>query len=349
MASLTAINVTSCSGNDGSITTTVSGGTTPYAYLWSNGASTDMITGLSVGTYTLTLTDANGCKKMATAPVIWTGAIPITVSNPLTEGFESTDTLPADWKLDNPDGDVSWQVVTTVAHKGSNSIGFNNCDGNGSGNSMAGTKDRFITAAYDFTNTTAKASLSFDFAYAVLKYKNQVLNDSLAVFSSTDCGLTWDLLYLKGGKDLSDLETSVPCWTPTDADWRTTNIELPMLAGKASVLFAFENRSSWGEWIYIDNINISAATAVEELNPFAAFKIYPNHASTSFNIEGTSAVKKIQYSIYNILGKEIKNGEIENYSGSFNEKIQVSNFSGGMYFIKFSDSKTTWTQKINIE
>ncbi|HMN04636.1 MAG TPA: PKD domain-containing protein [Flavobacteriales bacterium] len=50
-----------CAGNgDGSITATVTGGTQPYQYAWSNGASTPAISG-GAGTYTLNVTDANNC------------------------------------------------------------------------------------------------------------------------------------------------------------------------------------------------------------------------------------------------------------------------------------------------
>jgi uncharacterized protein (DUF2141 family) len=53
----------SCSGmNNGSIDLTVNGGVVPYAYLWSNGAITQDIFNLAVGNYSVTITDANGCK-----------------------------------------------------------------------------------------------------------------------------------------------------------------------------------------------------------------------------------------------------------------------------------------------
>ncbi len=54
-------NVSCFGGNDGFLGTLASGGTEPYAYNWSNGASTRNITGLSAGTYNLTVTDAFGC------------------------------------------------------------------------------------------------------------------------------------------------------------------------------------------------------------------------------------------------------------------------------------------------
>jgi len=51
-----------CFGNTtGSINLTPSGGTSPYTYLWSNGSTVEDPTGLSAGTYQVTVTDANGC------------------------------------------------------------------------------------------------------------------------------------------------------------------------------------------------------------------------------------------------------------------------------------------------
>ncbi|MEO6904193.1 MAG: T9SS type A sorting domain-containing protein [Bacteroidia bacterium] len=349
LANLTTTSVSSCSASDGSITSAISGGITPYTYLWSNGLATNSISGLDIGSYTLNVTDANGCQKIASASVTLSSAIPIGISTPLTEGFENSTNLPSGWTLDNPNNDAEWQIVTTVSHTGSNSIGFDNCDGNGAGADMTGTKDRFVTGAYDFTNTTSTANLSFNIAYAVLKYKNQTRSDSLAIYSSTDCGGTWNLLYLKGGANLSDISTSISCWTPTAADWKTENIALTALAGKPNVIFAFENRSNWGEWLYIDNINITAVTGIETMNPLATFNVYPNPASTLFTIEGTSTTDKIHYTLYNIIGIEIKSGEIRTDGNFFSEKIPVTDFSRGMYFIKLSDKKNTCTKKLKLK
>lgn len=51
----------SCDQTDGSVSASVSGGTAPYTYLWSNGATTVSISALDSGTYTLTVIDAQGC------------------------------------------------------------------------------------------------------------------------------------------------------------------------------------------------------------------------------------------------------------------------------------------------
>ncbi|MCX6258913.1 MAG: T9SS type A sorting domain-containing protein [Bacteroidia bacterium] len=54
-------NVSCAGGTNGSITLTVSGGTLPYSYYWSNGATTKDIYNLGGGYYSVTITDANGC------------------------------------------------------------------------------------------------------------------------------------------------------------------------------------------------------------------------------------------------------------------------------------------------
>ena len=54
-------DATSIGGADGTVSGIATGGAAPYTYLWSNGEITANITGLTAGTYSLTVTDANGC------------------------------------------------------------------------------------------------------------------------------------------------------------------------------------------------------------------------------------------------------------------------------------------------
>jgi hypothetical protein len=50
-----------CPNNNGSVNINVSNGTPPYSYAWSTGATTQDITGVASGSYTLTVTDNAGC------------------------------------------------------------------------------------------------------------------------------------------------------------------------------------------------------------------------------------------------------------------------------------------------
>ena len=60
----------SCRGGaDGSLEALIDGGTSPYRLRWSDGSSQPILGGLPIGTYAVTVTDANGCTFETTATV----------------------------------------------------------------------------------------------------------------------------------------------------------------------------------------------------------------------------------------------------------------------------------------
>jgi hypothetical protein len=72
------VNPTCNGATNGSITYTISGGTGALTYLWNDGVTTQNRTGLGAGTYSLTITDANGCQGFLTRTLTAPSAITIT-------------------------------------------------------------------------------------------------------------------------------------------------------------------------------------------------------------------------------------------------------------------------------
>jgi hypothetical protein len=88
-------NVSCYGAHTGTATASPTGGCQPYGYVWSNGQTTATANGLSAGTYTVTITDANGARTTrsitltqapavvamasVTSPPVFSGALPKTI------------------------------------------------------------------------------------------------------------------------------------------------------------------------------------------------------------------------------------------------------------------------------
>lgn len=85
ISSVTAIPKVSCTGNDGSASISIIGGSAPFTYSWTGpetySATTSSITGLAPGSYAATITDKWGCSKMSTTAVV---SLPVTITTSAT-------------------------------------------------------------------------------------------------------------------------------------------------------------------------------------------------------------------------------------------------------------------------
>jgi hypothetical protein len=78
-------NINCFGGETGAIDISVTGGQIPYTYLWSNGATTQDLTGLAAGTYTVTVTDGRSCTQVSSAFEVTQPLVPFTVDGTPSE------------------------------------------------------------------------------------------------------------------------------------------------------------------------------------------------------------------------------------------------------------------------
>lgn len=74
-----------CGANTGSIDLSVSGGGAPYSFSWETGATSEDLSAVLAGTYTVTITDANGCQLVDSATV--NGSVALTAEAVATNVF----------------------------------------------------------------------------------------------------------------------------------------------------------------------------------------------------------------------------------------------------------------------
>lgn len=91
----TSSTPSACGSSTGSATVSVTGGTTPYSYLWTNGSTSISSTGLSYGLHHVLVTDNNGCTAPAIASVSEqnTATVSLNTSTPISCNGGSTGAL----------------------------------------------------------------------------------------------------------------------------------------------------------------------------------------------------------------------------------------------------------------
>lgn len=77
-------NVLCNGGNSGGIDLTITNGTGPFTYVWPNGATTQDLTNIVAGTYTVTITDGLGCTATSNGVVTEPSALTVVIPGPST-------------------------------------------------------------------------------------------------------------------------------------------------------------------------------------------------------------------------------------------------------------------------
>ncbi len=263
---------------------------------------------------------------------------------PIAEGFQGAGFMPSGWTNVNPDSDdFTWEESGIGAWGASSASAlFNNFDGDNT-NNPDGTVDAFITGDFDFTNALWP-DLKFTVAYA--RY-DATYADGLKVYSSSDCGNSWNQIFYKFGPDLATAPDNTNSFVPSAAQWRDEIIAVPQLTGNPKVSFKFENNSGYGNNLYIDDINIYATPlGVEEIGKFSELHIYPNPSTGIFTLDlGTTIIDKGSIEIFNNIGQSVYS---ENFESAPHQlfSVDLSDFSSGVYFVNFKLGEQSITQKI---
>lgn len=260
---------------------------------------------------------------------------------PLSEGFESGLPAPGQWSILNPDNDNSWEHSSTTGGFGTSSSSdyMDNFS-----NNTVGNKDYIISPVLDFSSVL-KAGFIFDLAYA--RYSS-TYSDTLAIYYTTDCGITKMKLWEKGGTNLSTRADYTSYFTPTSTEWRRDSVDISPVLGKTGVQFLFENRNGWGNTLYLDNINIISYSSVgkETLSSPFVFKAYPNPFESGVNIEfGRSFKEGVQIKLYNNLG-QIVFEEVSGFKGNGVYYFEWGKLENGIYHLEIETPGKTFRKKL---
>ena len=247
-------------------------------------SSNPVVSWSAPGTYSvgLTVTNANGSNSITKTGYVTVSGI---TALPLSEGFQGSAFPPTGWMLDDKFQDsVIWKRKTGTGGFGSSTACtyFDNYNLN-----VRGARDGLWSPKYDFSSVTS-ATLSFDVAYA--RY-DAIYSDTLEVLVSTNCGVSWTSIYIKGGTTLATApDYTANIFTPTSAQWRTDQIVVTaQTAGQSNVMFAFVNRGHYGQALYLDNINLQYTSTAPPIANFNTPTVICSGANITFTDVSTNS------------------------------------------------------------
>ncbi len=247
---------------------------------------------------------------------------------PLIEGFETGIFPPQAWEIVNPDVNRTWETDFTSSGTGGLASAYINYFSYAS----SGQTDDIISPNIDLTNSL-DAHLSFYVAYQQFF----TYSDSLKVFVSADCGLSYDPvpLYSKGGQSLETVAGSSNFYPSGSSDWRQEIVDLSSYVGN-EIKIKFEGYCDFGNNLFIDDINIyqniSTGLQRQDKNNIV-LNAYPNPSSGKVFLEINNLPEEnFNINIYNALGQEMINRKI-NAKGDVKIELNVDEFASGMYII----------------
>jgi len=303
-----------CNGDDDAYAEVMLvGGTAPFWYNWSTGDTTDIISGLSSGSYAVTVTDDNNCWEIDSAII----TEPLVIAPKLT-GTDVTCKGDNDGTaVSTPDGGTSpywynWSTGDTTSDLSSLS---------------AGTYTLTVT---DDDNCWVEASVVVSEPAAVLSVLASATNETSAsandgTASAVANGGTPTYSYKwsngGGGSQITGLDAGMYTATVTDAngcrDFASTEVK-------------------------------TDAVGIPDISGGIFSRVYPNPTSGNLTVEvSLDKSQLLNITIYNVIGEKITDiSDARTLGGTY--EIDLSDQPDGFYFIRLRTENGVLTQKVTL-
>lgn len=348
-----SITNASCN-NDGSVNIIPNGGTAPYSYLWSTGSVSQNLSGIGGGTYSITVTDFNGCLLSDTLTIsnsIAPSSIPIcmvTVDSTSTKNlivWEKPVNAPIDsFRIYREVASV-YTIVGSVAYTSLSEFTDNTNGINPNTTSYKYKLSILDSCGNESPLSTEHQTIHLQMSLAFPHGVNLNWNDYTG-FTFSQYRILRDSIGNGNWQAIDSVSYGINTYTNTDI--------LP----NAHYMVEAKNPAPCVSTRQIGNTRNASksntatqTTGINELaNSQLNVTISPNPTNGKFIIKVSSSRitnNKFEIKIYNVLGEKVF--QFSNLSQQMSHEIDLSASPKGIYFVKIYSDKEIQTERIVVQ
>ncbi|HEX2899072.1 MAG TPA: M43 family zinc metalloprotease, partial [Bacteroidia bacterium] len=257
------------------------------------------VTWASPGSYNVTLVVTNG---IGSDTIVQTASVYVSAATvaPFSENFEGPSGLPAGWYETSQSHLWHWTGTGSAASLGARSVVVPNFS-----QIVPGLRQDLVSTPYNLAGLAAPI-LTFDHAY---KRKGGFNIDSLQLWTSTDCGDTWQKIWEKTGFALATVPgfQSNAAFVPNPSQWRSDTVDLSAFSTAPELRLMFRSIGGNSQNIYLDNLNLSLMVNASpaQVRP-TAVHVFPNPTREVPVIEiEKAAIGNVEATLCDLQGHEI--------------------------------------------
>jgi hypothetical protein len=296
-----------CGAGDGTASAyNVTGGAGDYSYLWSNGETTASISGLSAGSYVVTVTDDSGCTGVGMTSVESIGG-PDVIINELTDAYCNGEA----------NGSIEITGINASSYAWSNG---------------ETTDDISFLAAGDYTCTVSSVN-GCEFILTA------TITEPLALVVTVD-----DVVGSTGVDGSIDISVTggTGAYTYEWSNAETTEDIADLVPGNYTSTITDMNGCTTEA-----SAEVGDFSPVEDINEITSFSLTPNPTTGNVRIEmNLSSSHDVELQLFDITGRTLVSTSKNNtYQAVFD--LDLSTYADGVYFAKFIvDGNSTFTERI---
>lgn len=192
-----------------------------------------------------------------------------------------------------------------------------------------GTRGYYMLPKVDLPD--GEKSLNFYLSYAV---RATTQGDKLEVLSSSDCGVTWEVIWEAQGSDLATTEQtpSNTLHIPNANTWEMISVDITDKTGDD--IFAFRATSGGSNYIFIDNVQFTNPLSIDKIMDLSELKLFPNPTTDELNVSLNMKISdNVNFSIINANGQLVMSADEFLSEGNQQTTLNVSNLATGVYIL----------------